>query len=76
MGKTKSANSKRKRDSDSTSDTSLGTSKRSCSGPRQEQRRITEYATAKTTDLIRDEKLDNILAEVSELISVPRLIES
>jgi len=72
MGKTKSANSKRKKESDSASDTSFGTPKRSCSEPRQEQRRITEYATAKMTDPTPDQKLDRILAEMK---SLPKLIE-
>jgi len=75
MGKPKPINSKRKKDSDSASDTSFSTPKRGCSEQRSEQRRITEYATSSMTESsVSNEKLDQILEEVAQLQSVPKLI--
>jgi len=75
MGKPKAKNSKRKKTSDSASDTSVGTPKRTCSESRIEQKRITEYATFSMADsLASREKIDQILAQTAELKSVPKLI--
>jgi len=75
MGKPKATNSKRKKAADSSSDTSFGTPKRSCSESRTEQKLITEFTSSGMAENIdSNDKLDQILAEIAELKSIPRLI--
>ena len=72
---------KRGRGRESTSDTSLSSpAKRSCSRRRTEQRSITDYATRDTTrdtetEATSEDKLDRVLAAISDLRGIPRSVE-